>query len=160
PREETYLTLSFSPILGRGSDVDGLFCVCGETTTRVVSQRRLQTLRDLAAGTAQESDEAEACKAAAAILANNALDVPFALIYLADADGVSTRLAAETGIDAGTAEALLAIHASNGLAAPWPLGAVSREGRTRHLSSIGTSAPLPGGPWPEPATDVFIVPLR
>src|SRR5262249_40979022 len=56
PREETYLTLSVSPILGRGSDVDGLFCVCGETTTRVVSQRRLQTLRDLAAGTAQEKD--------------------------------------------------------------------------------------------------------
>src|SRR5262245_42291041 len=157
PQEETYLTLSFSPILGRGSNVDGLFCICGETTSRVVSQRRLQTLRDLAAGTARESDEAEACKAAAAILANNALDVPFALIYLAEPDGASTRLAAASGIDAGTADAPLAIQASNGAAAPWPLAAVSREGRTRHLSSIRTSAPLPGGPWPEPARDAFIL---
>jgi len=160
PREETYFTLSVSPILGRGSDVDGLLCVCGETTSRVVSQRRLQTLRDLAARTSQEKDETEACKAAATILADNPLDVPFALIYLADADGASTQLAAAAGMRAGTADAPLVIQTSNGNTTPWPLGVVSREGRTRQLSSILTSAPLPGGPWPEPASDVFILPLR
>jgi hypothetical protein len=48
PREEVYITFSYSPILAANSrSVQGIFCPCTETTERVASARRLETLRKL-----------------------------------------------------------------------------------------------------------------
>ena len=46
--EETYFTYSYSPIPDDGGGVGGVFCACTEDTHRVLSQRRLRTLRALA----------------------------------------------------------------------------------------------------------------
>ena len=48
--EEVYFTFSYSPVRDETGGVGGMFCACTETTSEVLGERRLQTLRDLAAG--------------------------------------------------------------------------------------------------------------
>lgn len=47
--EETYWTYSYSPIRDEAGRVGGVFTAVTETTLRVVGERRLRTLRELAA---------------------------------------------------------------------------------------------------------------
>src|SRR5256712_3860478 len=82
--EETFFTFSFSPIRDESGEVAGLFHPVTETTTRMLSERRTRTLRDLAArsGTAKSIEGAFAL--AARTLFDSALDLPFVLFYLFD----------------------------------------------------------------------------
>ena len=50
--EECYLTFSYSPIRDESGGVGGVFTAVHETTGRVIGERRLRTLRELAAETA------------------------------------------------------------------------------------------------------------
>ena len=47
--EEVYFTFSYSPIVDEFGGIGGMFCACTETTAEVLGNRRLRTLRDLAA---------------------------------------------------------------------------------------------------------------
>ena len=96
--EECYFDYTFSPIRGEGGQVEGVFNAVLETTTRVIGERRLRTLRELAAWKTGEARTAEdACRTAAHILAENPHDLPFALLYLLDGDRRAT-LAGLTGL--------------------------------------------------------------
>ena len=46
--EETYHTFSYSPLADEQGTIRGLFCAVAETTPRVLSERRMAFLRDLA----------------------------------------------------------------------------------------------------------------
>jgi PAS domain-containing protein len=84
--EETYFTFSYSPVPDDEGRVGGVFCACTEDTARISSERRLRTLRRLGERSVAESKSPEeVCRAAAATLAGNPHDLPFALIYLLDA---------------------------------------------------------------------------
>ena len=50
--EETYHTFSYSPVLNDDGSVGGVFCAVSEDTDRVISERRLGSLRVLASGLA------------------------------------------------------------------------------------------------------------
>jgi hypothetical protein len=47
--EETYHTFSYSPVYDDDSRIAGMLCVVTEVTERVIGERRLRVLRDLAA---------------------------------------------------------------------------------------------------------------
>ena len=47
--EEAYFSFSYSPIHGEHGKVGGIFCPVIETTDKIIGERRLRTLRDLAA---------------------------------------------------------------------------------------------------------------
>src|SRR4029079_4738166 len=79
-REETYFTFSYSPIPADDGAIGGVFCACTEETERVLSERRLKALRQLASATAGAPSAQDVCRIAAAILSQHAHDVPFALI--------------------------------------------------------------------------------
>src|SRR5687768_10970340 len=82
--EETYFDVSYDPVRDESGKVGGVFCIVSETTGRVLSERRLRTLRDL--GRAREGrSPAEAGILALAALAANPKDVPFVILYLLDA---------------------------------------------------------------------------
>src|SRR5687767_90690 len=86
--EETYFTFSYSPVPGDAGRVGGLFCACTEDTARILSERRLLTLRKLGERSLAASGSAEeVCREAVAALAENPHDLPFALVYVLEADG-------------------------------------------------------------------------
>jgi len=91
--EEAFFTYSYSPIPGDDGGVGGLFCACTEETQRVLGRRRLRLLRALAERAAEAKSIDEACEIAAATLADNPNDIPFALLYLLEPDGARARLA-------------------------------------------------------------------
>src|SRR3954447_17239593 len=85
--ENCWFTLSYSPIRDETGGVGGVLAVVAETTRRVESERRLTTLSELADAAAAATSDRDACGNAATVFRRNALDVPFALFYLIDADG-------------------------------------------------------------------------
>src|SRR5689334_21399026 len=58
-REETYHTFSYSPLADESGRTAGMLCVVVEETERVIGERRLDTLRELAAQLAPAGSEAE-----------------------------------------------------------------------------------------------------
>src|SRR5690242_16034397 len=67
--EETYFDVSYDPVRVESGDVGGVYCIVTETTERVVGERRLALLRDLAARNATARTEREACALAIETLA-------------------------------------------------------------------------------------------
>ena len=97
--EEGYYTYTYSPITDETGSVGGVFCLVYDTTERVIGERRLQTLRDLASRTVARDPET-ACRIAAETLGANPRDVPFVVIYLHDADYRCSHLGGVAGIPA------------------------------------------------------------
>ncbi len=92
--EECYFTFSYSPILDESGGVGGIFTAVFETTSRVIGERRLDTLRRLAARAGEATTVEEACRNAAEIFEANPSDVPFAALYLRRARGRGERVCA------------------------------------------------------------------
>jgi PAS domain S-box-containing protein len=90
--EETYHTFSYSP-LQDGDKIGGLMCVVTEETERVISERRLDTLRALADALVGAQSRQAVAEGALAALAGNKKDFPFSLFYLLDANGAPTAFA-------------------------------------------------------------------
>ena len=83
--EETYYTFSYSPVPNDEGGTGGIFCANTDDTERIIGERQLALLRELAAGTADARTIEDACTRSARSLATNPRDLPFALIYLVDA---------------------------------------------------------------------------
>jgi signal transduction histidine kinase/DNA-binding response OmpR family regulator len=107
-REECYFTFSYSPIQDESGSVAGVFCAVTETTTRVLSARRAQSARELAAAVLDAHSAEALCTRAMQILASATADVPFAALYLLDQEPHLVRLAASTGLDGDDTGAALA----------------------------------------------------
>jgi PAS domain S-box-containing protein len=79
--EETYHTFSYTPIRDRTGKVVGVITPVTETTDKVVSERRLLTLRDLAARSLDAKNEKEAWEFAAQAMSGNPYDISSAVLY-------------------------------------------------------------------------------
>jgi PAS domain S-box-containing protein len=85
--EECYFTFSYSPINVESGEIGGVFTAVSETTGKVIGERRLRTLRELANLGSRARTAREAAALAAAVLDTNLKDLPFSLIYLMRPDG-------------------------------------------------------------------------
>ncbi|MGN6547448.1 MAG: ATP-binding protein [Aureliella sp.] len=156
-REETYHTFSYSPVPDDRGGVGGLLCVVTEDTERTIGERRLRTLRELAARTTDEAKSVEeASQTAARILGANPKDVPFALLYLLDADGRRVSLAGASGVAPDTPVSPSTVDLAQH-DAPWPLKEVAESGQAAIVANL--PGQLPGGPWPEPASRALVLPM-
>ncbi|HEV3427492.1 MAG TPA: ATP-binding protein [Paraburkholderia sp.] len=164
PREEVYVTFTYGPILAAdGRTVEGVFCPCTETTERVVSARRLETLRMLGVRTPQAGIVA-ACEHATGVLAQNRYDVPFAIVYRCHAaSGASggpaagaTRFERLASTGVGKTRAAAAVHDPGS----WPLEEVLRTGRAVDVDLSARELEAPGGAWPEVCATARVLPLR
>ena len=163
--ENCYFILSYSPIRDESGEVGGMLAVVAETTERVQSERRMKTLRDLARQASDTSTLHVAFAGAAQILAENPIDVPFALFYKVDPDGRRARLAQVTGLG-GSGNALPEIidlentDLENSAENQWPLAESFRTGRLTVVEDLSSRfGLLPGGPYPEPTNTAVIAPL-
>ncbi|HEX4565862.1 MAG TPA: ATP-binding protein, partial [Vicinamibacterales bacterium] len=121
--EETYFTFSYSPIFDEQSRISGNFCVVMEDTEKIIGERRLALLRDLAARLAESTTERDVLDAIQASLAGEPRDLPFSLVYLLDGEASHPRLACATGVDERTAAGYaLDVLAQNGTTVTCPKG--------------------------------------
>jgi PAS domain S-box-containing protein len=139
--EETYHTFSYSPLRDQG-DIRGLMCVVTEETERVISERRLETVRRLGecliGAVTQDAVLQGVCDA----LAANTEDFPFSLAYVRD------PLGGLVGCSATEAARDLLRH-------PWPLDAAG-AGLRKHALPRGT---YPTGAWSIPPTQGLTIPI-
>ena len=94
--EEAYFTFSVTPVKNTNGVVEGLVLPVHETTPKVLSRRRLKTLRDLLGAAKEGEAPEEVCQWAARALRENPGDIPYALIYLNE--GASSGLMAAAGV--------------------------------------------------------------
>ncbi|HET7547975.1 MAG TPA: ATP-binding protein [Usitatibacter sp.] len=157
--EETYFDISYDPVRDESGRVGGVFCIVSETSGRVIGERRLKTLRELGRRTMEARTVAAVYEEAAAVLARADKDLAFALLYEWDAQRGIARRAALAGIDASAPAAPQEIPDDEG--AHWPLGEAARSGDLLLLEGprLAALGKLPGGPWPEAARNVAILPV-
>ena len=139
--EETYHTFSYSP-LRDGDDIRGLMCVVTEETERVISERRLETVRRLGECLIGAGTRDAVLQGVCDALAANTEDFPFALAYVRDPlGGLVGCSATHEGRDL--------------LNRPWPLEAARATPRKQPLPP-GT---YPTGAWSIPPTEGLAVPI-
>ncbi|MFF8772332.1 SpoIIE family protein phosphatase [Kitasatospora sp. NPDC015120] len=154
--EESYHTFSYSPLRDEDDRVVGVLCVVSEETQRVLSERRMATLRDLGSDPGAVRTEGQFLEFSSEQLARNPFCLPFTLTYLFHDDGTA-RLAAASGIapEHPAAQAVIGPDAE----LPWP-AAAARRGRTSLVPLTGPPfGGLPGGAWEEPPLEALVVPL-
>ena len=157
--EECYFTLSYSPLLDDAGSVNGVLGVVHETTERVLAERRLVALRQLAADLADAETVEGACEAAGKALVQNGADVPFALFYLVDAERREAQLASFAGLRERP-EAVPATLVLDDETAAWPLRYAVREHSSYAIDDVASRfGDLQAGPFPEPIVSAIVIPL-
>jgi PAS domain S-box-containing protein len=151
-REETYYTFSYSPIPDDDGVAGGIICANTDDTRRVVGERQLASLRELSAGTANAQTIQDACIGARKALASNPHDIPFALIFIPEADGPGLILAEACGPDRSHPMAA---------AAAWQFDRVLSSQTILIVEDLKASfgSDLPTGAWAEAPTRAALVPL-
>ena len=159
--EETYHTFSYSPIRGESGQVAGVFTAVTQTTERVIGERRLRTLRDLAARGTDAKSESEAWTRAAEVLLENPFDVPFAALYRLSDEGTVAEAAAYAGISADHPFTPAHVDFSDGQSEiSRSLGQVIESGQLLELSKVDQLGfAFPGGAWEQGPCEMLIVPL-
>jgi signal transduction histidine kinase/DNA-binding response OmpR family regulator len=159
--EECYFTFTYSPIREETGGVGGVFCAVIETTARVLGERRMATLRELAARATVASSAEDACRTAAEVLGANNADVPFALLYLLDEHGTQLTLGGATGLPSGTLASPHAVDlASDSASVAWPFEAIARGASAVEIDDVGQRfGQLAGDAWPEPPHTALLLPI-
>ncbi|WP_451984568.1 response regulator [Azospirillum endophyticum] len=159
--EETYYTFSYSPIPDDDGSPGGIICANTDVTDRVIGERQLALLRELATRTSQVQTWQQVCDRSAEALATDPRDVAFALIYLREPESTDFALAAATGIASGHPAAPETLTAT---APAWPLA--DPDTGPVHIPDLcapGLHAlaadSLPDGVWNRPPTQAVVLPL-
>jgi hypothetical protein len=96
--EETYHTFSYTPIRDRTGKIVRVITPVTETTERALSERRLLSLRDLAARSVDAKSEQEAWAFAAQALSTNPYDISCAVPYKLDEHSAKATAVSHVGV--------------------------------------------------------------
>ena len=157
--EETYYTFSYSPIPNPDGSAGGIFCANTDDTQRVISERQLSLLRELASGAAEARSVEAACERSARALTTNPQDLPFAMLYLIDPREQVARLAALSGIgrDHVGVRPVLSLDSDE----VWPVAGVLASHAAvlvPHLDDL-FGAPFPAGGWRQAPSQAVVLPI-
>jgi len=155
--EECYFTFSYSPIRDESGGIGGIFTPVADTTERVINERRIATLRDLAARGSNTRDIPHACESIAQTLGENPRSIPFASLYLFDDSRTSANLAASAGIRVGASAALPVVRLSE---LPPALAEAAVAPKLTVFDDLDRLlGPLPCGGWTTPARTGVVLPI-
>jgi signal transduction histidine kinase len=156
--EESYHTLSYSPLVGPGGNIEGVLCVAMADTLRVLRERQLEALTTLAAALANANSKQEVFAAIERGLASQR-DIPFALVYLFLDGSPELQLVARCGIDADHPAANPEISADSETG-PWPIDDLMAGNRAVTVEDLAHLFPdLPTGVWNKPPSQARLVPI-
>jgi PAS domain S-box-containing protein len=141
--EETYHTFSYSPLRGDTPAIEGLMCVVTEETERVISERRLETLRALAGALLTARTREQVIEGTIAALETNQKDFPFAYLTLLDSP---------TDDQHGPADPRLS-------EAAWPFADLVRGGQPLRVPLEMLIADPPKGDWDIAPREALILPV-
>lgn len=142
--EEVYWTYGYSPVRDDRGRIAGTLVVCTETTSRVIAERRLGIMRRLADATLSSENVALIGEHALCIAESAALDIPFALAYRVETPGNEPRSTHRVRVD----EAAVSVIDAAVRKAP--------AGPEPCLVELGAEISVPGNPWPEPCTRIWV----
>ena len=158
--EECFFTFSFSPIGDETGRLAGLFHPVIETTSKMLSERRTRTLRDLATGVMNAKSVTDAFTLSVETLSEDALDLPFLLIYRLDETERRARLVAATGLVPGSNGAPEIVTLSAPDRATWPLAEIFRVGKPMLVADVAARfGCITAGPYPESIASVMMLPI-
>jgi signal transduction histidine kinase len=160
--EEAYFSFSYSPVTGESGRVEGVYCATSETTRQVLGERRLKLLRLLGTGAAFSSTVGVA-KHAAEHLGGSRNDLPFALLYLVDADGRHASLASAAAIAGGTEASPERIALAEDAGSLWPLAELYKAPQVKRVRGLRRLEPvraLPTDAWSEPPDEAVVFPIE
>lgn len=159
--EETHFTIAYSPVPDETAPggIGGVLATVHEITDKVIGERRVLALRDLGVRGVEAKSAEEACVNAATALRSHARDVPFALMYLLDANRQEARLAAKVGAEAGEPICPAAVRLDDAAAA-WPFAAVLAAEELQVVSHLSARfSAVPRGPWADPPESAVVIPI-
>jgi PAS domain S-box-containing protein len=152
--EETHFTVAYSRVPDETAPrgIGGVLATVNEITGKIIGQRRATVLRELASAVEAKTAK-EASVNAIAKFSAHTKDIPFALIYLCDADGSAASVAA-TGIENAPmlAPALIKVDDQS---AVWPF-----SGQMQTVNLEPKCGAIPNGPWPDPPRQAVVLPIR
>ncbi|WP_080745069.1 response regulator [Cupriavidus necator] len=156
-QEETYYTFSYSPVPNDHGGTGGIICANSDDTERVLAERQLNVLRDVAASATDARAWREACERTMRALSSDPRDIVFALLYIAEPGAHALQRVAVTGIGPGhpAAPPTLALEALT----PWPVADVLQHQRPGLVNGLGThfATPLPTGAWSMPPGSAAVI---
>jgi len=157
--EETYYTFSYSPIPDDKGSAGGIICANSDDTQRVLSERQLLVLRELATSAADARTWREASQRSMNALRHAPRDLPFALLYAAEPGNQTATLVGACGIEPGHPAAPDTLHAKE--PGPWPFQEVLRENRARLVTDLHrhVDAALPSGAWNAAPKAAVLLPI-
>ena len=160
--EETHFTIAYSPVPDETekSGIGGVLATVHEITEKVVGQRRIIALRDLAA-TINDAKTAEAaCANAAKSLALHDKDLPFLMLYLIDRDRSVATLSGSAGVNPGDEICPISLDQTT-FSDGWPIieALESRSMRVVH-NLQDRFGKVPTGPWSDPPSTAVVVPIN
>jgi signal transduction histidine kinase len=155
--EETYHTFSYSPVYDDASHIAGMLCVVTEDTARVIGERQLRVLRDLATQSVTVGSVEETCERICEVLAAYPLDVPFGGLYLLDGS-VARRVAQLNDLHGGALPEALPLDRS---CDPWPIAALIAGEATQEVCELPRlGVRVAAGPWPDLVQRALVIPLK
>ncbi|WP_166642384.1 PAS domain-containing protein, partial [Bradymonas sediminis] len=149
--EEGYFTFTFSPLRNDIGEVGGVLQIVVEVTKSVLAERRAETLWALT----QHHRGRDVLDEAISVVADNALDIPFSLVYLWNSTSQRLELSGQTGFEESDARA----KEMDGLFEC--ATQVCRGGEPKYLEDIGDLMPTPHiNVWGDRTRSAFVVPLQ
>jgi PAS domain S-box-containing protein len=156
--EETYYTFSYSPIPNDQGGTGGIICANSDDTQRIIGERQLALLRELAAKTADARTFENACTLSASCLLTNPYDLPFAMIYLVDPDKQQILLAGTSGIDRHHVAVPETVDLDSD--STWPFAEVISSHKACIIPALGEGfGSLPKGAWERSPHQAVAVPI-
>ncbi len=156
--EETYHTFSYSPVYDDDSRIAGMLCVVTEVTERVIGERRLRALRELAARATGMETVRDTCDRLLGVLAENSLDVPFACLYGLEEGGKSAR---RLGCVGSIPERLRPGQVLlDGTHSPWPLAQAISTGLAQSLRLPSSEELIMSAHWNQPVSQALVLPVQ
>lgn len=157
--EETYHTFSYSPLADDSGTLAGMLCVVTEETVRVLGERQLASLRDLAAGLTRSKTESEVFAAVEECLGRSNRDLPFSLIYKIDETESEAVLAMTTGFE--VEDSLLAPSRIllNDSERAWPVSEVLQWQSPIKIDLKRFPKAFPRGAWDESPEMALALPI-
>ena len=153
-REETYFTFSYSPIPDDDGSPGGIICANTDDTRRVIGERQIALLQELAARAGAARSWREACELSAAAFAADPCDLVFATIHMLDRESEQLTLAAVHGIAPGHAAAPFRLDAQS------PAAEALRASQAQLIADARTRFDaLPTGAWDEPPDQLVVLPI-